>query len=227
MYLWDGVCIVFNYPCKNCTCFVHFRECLFLVLMAEHLFYNLWRKLCRINSLSLNTEQCWSILLPSSEHCCYLRAWNVSLHGQLIMIHVTAPPLRTGSISKGFFAFLKVCVFILEAGCSQVDSGFDGVKGKVEPGLKHSSNPDCPDNPESWCQASSTLPQNLGMKKPNCPNQIWEEKVSTHWRIWVMPPSWHRGGAVTHMASGGRQCEAPKMLHLLLHGFQDGSWKTS
>lgn len=74
------------------------------------------------------------------------------------MIHVTAPSLQTGNITKGFFAFLKVCVFILKVGYSPLGSGFGGVKGKVEPGLKHSSNPDCPDNPESWCQASSTLP---------------------------------------------------------------------
>lgn len=63
------------------------------------------------------------------------------------MIHVTAPPLQVGNIAKGFFAFFKVCVFILKVVCSQLGSDFDGIKGEVEPGLKHS--PDCSVYPES------------------------------------------------------------------------------
>lgn len=62
------------------------------------------------------------------------------------MIHMTASPLQIGNITKGFFAFLKVCVFILKAVCSLLGSGSDGVKGGVGPGLKQS--PDCPVNPE-------------------------------------------------------------------------------
>lgn len=136
------------------------------------------------------------------------------------MIHVTAPPLWTRNFTKGFFAILKVCVFVLKVNCSHIGHGFDGVQGKVEPWPKPRSNPDCPDNLESLHQASSTLPQYPRMRKPNCPNQIWEVKESTHWRPWVTPPSWHQGGTVTLVSSGGRPCEAPKIPHLLLHSFQ-------
>lgn len=137
------------------------------------------------------------------------------------MIHVTAPPLWTRNFTKGFFAILKVCVFVLKVNCSHTGHGFDGVQGKVEPWPKHRSNPDCPDNLKSLHQVSSTLPQYPRMRKPNCLNQIWEVKVSTHWRPWVMPPSWHQEGTVALVSSGGRPCEAPKIPHLLL---QFPSW---